>query len=66
MAQALREIRERLLPPRRLRSNPRVIKRKMANWKLKRAEHRHPPRPQLPAITITKPTRTTPTHRKDH
>ncbi|GCB53336.1 hypothetical protein [Streptomyces sp. NL15-2K] len=66
MAQALREICERLLPPRRLRSNPRLIKRKMASWKLKRAEHRHPPCPELPAITITKPTRTTPTRRTKH
>ena len=48
VAQALREIHERLLPPRRQRPNPRVIKRKMANWKLKRAEHRHPLHPETP------------------
>ncbi|BCL32162.1 hypothetical protein GCM10017557_70210 [Streptomyces aurantiacus] len=30
---------ERLLPARRLRSQPRVVKRKMSNYWLKRAEH---------------------------
>ncbi|MGP4087147.1 hypothetical protein, partial [Streptomyces sp. KR55] len=35
-----------LLPPRRLRSQPRVVKRKMSNYyHLKRAEHRHWPQP---------------------
>ena len=29
--------------PRRNRVNPRVIKRKMSNWRKKRPEHRHPP-----------------------
>ena len=28
-----------LLPHRRLRSQPRVVKRKMSNYRLKRAEH---------------------------
>ncbi|MGB0096967.1 MAG: hypothetical protein WBP81_31050 [Solirubrobacteraceae bacterium] len=40
---------------RRLRTNPRVIKRKMSNWGVKRPEHRNPPRPTKPpsdAITI--------------
>jgi Insertion element 4 transposase N-terminal/Transposase DDE domain len=32
------------LPARRPRSNPRVVKRKMSNFPLKRAQHRHPPR----------------------
>lgn len=41
----LREIAAKPLPPRRLRSNPRVVKRKMSNFKLKRAEHRRPPKP---------------------
>ncbi|TDC60973.1 hypothetical protein E1258_13075 [Micromonospora sp. KC207] len=57
------EILERLLPPRRQRTNPRVIKRKMSNWALKRAEHYHPPEPLHPAITIyaaTEPARTKP------
>jgi len=34
------------LPPRRVRSNARVVKRKMSNFKLKRAEHYQPPKPQ--------------------
>lgn len=34
------------LPERRPRSNPRVIKRKMSNFKLKRTEHQHPPKLQ--------------------
>jgi hypothetical protein len=36
----------------------------MANWKLKRAEHRNPARPETPTVTITKPTKTTPTRRE--
>ncbi|SBT96045.1 hypothetical protein GA0115233_12352 [Streptomyces sp. DI166] len=61
---ALREIRERPLPPRRLRSSPRVIKRKMSNWKLKRAEHHSPPRPDAPRVTLVGPTKPRPTRRK--
>jgi hypothetical protein len=44
----LRDIADRLLPKRRLRSNPRVVKRKMSNFRLKRAEHRSWPQPTLP------------------
>lgn len=33
------------LPPRRPRSNARVVKRKMSNFKLKRSAHLHPPKP---------------------
>ena len=44
----LREIRRQELRPRRERWYPRVIKRKMSNWKKKRPEHRHPPRPTKP------------------
>jgi hypothetical protein len=33
------------LPERRTRSNARVVKRKMSNFKLKRAEHYQPPKP---------------------
>ncbi len=33
------------LPPRDLRINPRVVKRKMSKFKLKHPEHCHPPRP---------------------
>lgn len=39
----LAELREELLPPRRNRINPRVIKRKMAKWLKKQPAHRHPP-----------------------
>ncbi len=41
----LREIGEEILPERRNRINPRVIKRKMSNWRKKRPEHRHYPQP---------------------
>jgi hypothetical protein len=41
----LAEIAEEVLPPRRNRINPRVIKRKMSNWRKKRPEHRHTPQP---------------------
>jgi len=53
--QAITEILAERLGPRRLRSNPRVIKRKMSNWPVKRPEHRDPPKPTKPptdAITI--------------
>jgi hypothetical protein len=41
----LRDIARKRLPKRRLRSNPRVVKRKMSNFKLKRAEHLAWPQP---------------------
>jgi Insertion element 4 transposase N-terminal/Transposase DDE domain len=41
----LAEISEEILEPRRDRINPRVIKRKMSNWRKKRPEHRHYPQP---------------------
>lgn len=41
----LRDIGRKRLPQRRLRSNPRVVKRKMSNFKLKRAEHLAQPQP---------------------
>jgi Insertion element 4 transposase N-terminal/Transposase DDE domain len=44
-ARLLREIAAGRLPARRNRSNPRVVKRKMSNFALKRAEHRPWPRP---------------------
>ncbi len=53
--QALAEILAERLGPRRLRTNPRVIKRKMSNWGVKRPEHHDPPKPSKPpsdAITI--------------
>ena len=42
----LAEVGEAVLPQRRRRVNPRVIKRKMSNWKKKRPQHRNPPRPR--------------------
>jgi hypothetical protein len=41
----LAEIAEEVLPPRRNRINPRVIKRKMSSWRKKRPEHRRYPQP---------------------
>ncbi len=41
----LAEVAEEVLPERRDRVNPRVIKRKMSNWRKKRPEHRHYPQP---------------------
>ena len=39
----LRDIGRKRVPERRLRSNPRVVKRKMSKFKLKRPEHAHVP-----------------------
>ncbi len=50
LAHATAEILHELLPHRRLRANPRVVKRKMSKFGVKRAVHRNWPRP-------TKPTR---------
>ncbi|AZQ75894.1 hypothetical protein EKH77_30490 [Streptomyces luteoverticillatus] len=50
---------ERLLPPRRPRTNPRVIKRKVSNWKLKHPHHRNPPHPPDPVPTLVPPTKPT-------
>src|SRR3954454_13458769 len=44
----LREVRRQQLRPRRDRWYPRVIKRKMSNWRKKRPEHRRPPQPTKP------------------
>ncbi|GAA5179491.1 hypothetical protein GCM10023322_09620 [Rugosimonospora acidiphila] len=69
LAGTLREILARLLPVRRLRSNPRVIKRKMSSWHLKRSDHRYWPQPESPPnITVvaaikTKPNKRTPIQR---
>jgi Transposase DDE domain/Insertion element 4 transposase N-terminal len=41
----VREIAEEVLPPRRDRVNPRVVKRKMSKWPKKRPQHRHNPQP---------------------
>jgi transposase IS4-like protein/DDE family transposase len=42
------EIAEEILPPRRDRINPRVIKRKMSKWAKKRAHHYRNPQPTKP------------------
>ncbi len=39
----LHDIADQRLPERRPRVNPRVVKRKMSNFPLKRPEHLHPP-----------------------
>lgn len=44
-ADLLAEVAEEVLPPRRNRINPRVIKRKMSNWRKKRPEHYRWPQP---------------------
>ena len=44
----VREVRRQQLRPRRLRWYPRVIKRKMANWRKKRPEHYRPRQPTKP------------------
>jgi hypothetical protein len=43
--QLLQEIADEKIEPRRNRINPRVIKRKMSNWKKKRPEHLNYPQP---------------------
>lgn len=45
-ARMLREIAAKRLLERRTRTNARAVKRKMSNFKLKRAEHLQPPKPQ--------------------
>jgi len=44
----LQDIAEGRIPERRQRSNPRVVKRKMSNLRLRRPEHQHWPQPTLP------------------
>lgn len=43
----LQDIADGRIQERRLRSNPRVVKRKMSNFRLKRPEHQHWPQPTL-------------------
>jgi hypothetical protein len=47
-ARLLQDIADCRLPERRPRSNPRVVKRKMSNFRLKRPEHQHWPQPTRP------------------
>lgn len=42
------EVSEEVLPPRRDRINPRVIKKQMSRWPRKQPHHRDPPRPTMP------------------
>jgi hypothetical protein len=52
----LRDIARHRLPERDNRVNPRVVKRKMSNFRLKRAEHQHWPQPSVPfreAVAVT-------------
>ena len=55
LASALRrattELIHGLLPKRRLRANARVVRRKMSNYNVKRAQHRCWPIPTLPIGT---------------
>ena len=44
----LRDLARKRLPDRQPRSNPRVVKRKMSNFKLKRPEHARPPTLERP------------------
>jgi hypothetical protein len=60
------EIAEQLLPIRRLRAFPRVVKRKMSSFGVKRTKHRAWPRPTLPpadAIVIVGASKPTPIRR---
>jgi hypothetical protein len=60
------EIAERLLPTRRLRAFPRVVKRKMSSFGVKRATHRLWPRPTMPAahaVVIVEPSKPLPIRR---
>jgi hypothetical protein len=48
----LRDIVRHILPLRRNRTQPRVVKRKMSNFKLKRPEHRAVPQPTQPFAQV--------------
>jgi hypothetical protein len=61
------EITEQLLPIRRLRAFPRVVKRKMSSFGGKRARHRAWPQPALPAaeaVVIVEPSKPAPIRRR--
>ena len=66
LARVTAEIAERLLPTRRLRALPRVVKRKMSNFGVKRARHRAWPQPALPpaqAVVIVAASKPAPVRR---
>jgi hypothetical protein len=44
----MRRLITRINPARRPRAAPRVVKRKMVKWQVKRAQHANRPRPQHP------------------
>ena len=48
LRRAIHELLDGLLPKRRLRANARVVRRKMSNYNVKRAQHRNWPTPTLP------------------
>ena len=48
----MRMLAQRLNPPRRLTANPRLIKRKMPKWHVKRRHHRDWPQPENRPPTI--------------
>ncbi|WP_407719951.1 transposase [Rhodococcus opacus] len=51
--QGIATLLRRVNPARRLRANPRVVKRKVLKWAAKRAHHQHHPQPtQSPICTI--------------
>ena len=50
LATTIAEICRELVPRRRLRAAPRVVKRKMSNYGVKRSEHRNWPRPTRSAL----------------
>lgn len=51
-ARLLSDLAAEVLPERRSRSNPRVVKRKMSNYKLKRPEHTEWPQPTRPFADV--------------
>jgi hypothetical protein len=58
LRRAISELLHGLLPKRRLRANARAVRRKMSNYKVKRAQHRNWPTPTRPiasAIRILSP-----------
>jgi hypothetical protein len=58
LERATEELLRGLLPERRLRSNARVVRRKMSNFNVKRAAHRNWPQPTMPvreAIAVLAP-----------
>lgn len=66
IAQTIAEIRRHLVK-RRQRANPRVVKRKMSNFGVKRAKHRAWPQPTKPvdqAIVIVAASKPAPTPRR--